>query len=579
MAGSASASGTASIGVSANIGFIAGTVEANLGGTVKSAGNVSVQAKSELKVPVFTAAGGGGSGTVAANGTVTVLKVTSKTLAKINALAEITAENNVIVYADSDADILAVNGNVGGAGAAAVGAAVNMMIFNNQTTAAIEATSVTANANGDGVSFITGEIDSSINEKNSPNSNDTTTDSVSSKAATSIQKGVLVGAHSAQKIRNWVVAAGGAGAAAVMGSVNVLIFDETTKAYIKGTNVTANNSNADIAVIAVDNTSIQNVAGNVSGAGAVAVGIGNDTLKFSKKVSANVENATLVGKRHIIVLANSKEDILSVVVSTGGAGGVAVNSSDSVVVMENTTEALVKDSTLTADGSIRITAEDEQNYVVTAGSANGSGTAGVGAGVVVITSSNIVKAHVSGNSSLDALGLAGISTYDGTVSGSGRERKRNKSTQYGVIIGAFNQSNLFALAFAASGSGAVSAASASATVISKAVVTAQTDSTVQINRNSREGRSPSCAVKILALDDSSEAVDGGGAAVGGAAGVSAVVVVTVMNKQVSAIGGGSIYAPGGITIQADSVDFAQLAAAGIGGGFVGATGTASTLKY
>ena len=577
-AGSVSASGTVSVGVSANIVLIAGTVDATLGGTVRSAGNVSVQAKSELKVPVFTAVGGG-AGAVAANGTVTVLKVTSAALAKINALADILAENNVIVYAGSDADILAVNGNVGGAGAAAVGAAVNIIIFKNQTMAAVEAARIQANAKGNGVSFINGEINSSINKDQLPNSEDTETDSVSSTAVTSVQKGALVGAHSTQKIRNWVVAAGGAGAASVMGSVNLLIFDETTKAYIKGTEVVVNGTNADIAVIAVDNTSIQNVAGNVSGAGTVAVGIGSDTIKFSKKVLAVVENAVLTSKRHILILANSREDILSVVVSTGGAGVVAVNSSDSVVVMENTTEALVKDSILTADGSILITAEDEQDYVVTAGSANGSGTAGVGAGVVVITSSNTVKAHVSGNSSLDALGLAGVNTYDGTMSGSGRERRRNKSTQYGIIIGAFNWSDLFTLAFAASGSGAVSAAAASVTVISKAVVTAQTDKTVQLNRTEREGRSPSCAVKILALDASSEDVDGGGAAVGGVAGVSAVVVVTVMDKQVSAIGGGSIYAPGGITIQADSYDSAQLAAAGIGGGFVGATGTASTFKY
>ena len=556
-AGNAGGSGVASFGVSANIGLLAGTVEATIGGLVNSAANVSVKALSKLNVAEFAAVGGGGSGVAAASGTVTVLKTDNKATAKINSGAVVIAGHNVIVFADSDTDVLVINGNVGGAGAAAIGAAVNVVMFNSQTTAAIEAAQVTANANGAGVEFING----------------------GTAEGTSVQKGVLVGAHSSQNLKNNVVAAGGAGAASVMGSINVVVFKGDTKAYITGSRVTAKGNEADILVLATDITNIQNVIGNVSGAGAAAVGLGNDTIHFEKMVSSRVTNSELTSGRHILIMAYSKEDLTSVVVGAGGAGGVAVNSSDAVIVMKNYVEAIVTDSQLTADGSILLTAEDHQDYVITAGAANGAGGVGVGAGVVVLTTENTTKAQATGTTDMDALGLYGVNTYDGTFSGTGRDRRRNKSLQYGVLIGAFNQTNLTAIAFAASGSGAVSATAASATVVLKTHVIAETETTVKINQRNRENRSRSSVVKVLALDGSVSDVDGGGAAGSGGVGVTAVVVVTLMNKEVSAILGGQVYAPGGITVQADAYDYGRMMAAGVAGGFVGVSGTASTLKY
>ena len=578
-AGNVGGSGTASFGVSANIGLLAGTVEATLGGVVNSAANVSVKALSMLNVAEFAAIGGGGSGAAAANGTVTVLKTDNKATAKINSGAVVVAGHNVVVYADSDTDVLVINGNVGGAGAAAVGAAVNIVIFNGRTMAVIEGAQVTANANGAGVDFMNGGVNASINDKAPLDSTSTDTKAVQSEAATSLQKGVLVGAHSSQNIRNWVASAGGAGAASVMGSINVVVFKGMTNAYITNSRVTANGNEADIVVLAVDHTAIQNVIGNISGAGAAAVGLGNDTIHFEKAVSAKVTNGELTSGRHILIMAYGKEDFISVVAGAGGAGGVAVNSSDAVIVMKNTVEAIVADSRLTADGSILLTAEDEQNYVITAGSANGAGGVGVGAGVVALTTENTTKAQAAGTTDMDALGLCGVNTYDGTFSGTGRDRRRNKSLQYGVLIGAFNRTNLIAVAFAASGSGASSSVAASATVVSKTHVIAETGNNVKINQRNRENRSRSSAVKVLALDSSVSDVDGGGAAGSGGVGVTAVVVVTLMNKEVSAVLGGQVYAPSGILVQADSYDYGRMMAAGVAGGFVGVSGTASALKY
>jgi hypothetical protein len=303
VAGAAGGSGTVSIGISLNLAILNGTAEARIGGTVKAEkGSVEVCAKNILNVPAFSAIGGNVSGAVAATGTITVLKAGEKAYAYIAPKANVEAEGNVIVLAESSQDILVVNGNVSASGAASLGVATNVIIFSNKTHAYVGGgATVTANANKGNVNFVDGTTTSNVNSNyKNLNDKDTKTDYVSSKSNESAQSGVLVGAKSSQKIRSWVVS--GAASGAVVGSVNVLTFGSETKAWIgKNAKVTTKN-NGDILVIAVDTTSIQDVAGNIAASGTVSAGISNDTITFQKVTSAYVdEGAVLTSGRNIII--------------------------------------------------------------------------------------------------------------------------------------------------------------------------------------------------------------------------------------------------------------------------------------
>ncbi len=598
IAGAAGGSGTASVGISMNLAIINGTAEARLGGTVRAdKGNVKVHAQNILEIPNFISSGGGVAGSASVAGTITVIKAGEQAAAYIAPNANVYADGNVIVLAESAQDIRVINGNVSGGGAAGIGVATNVIVFSNKTHSYIgDGAAVIANANRGNVNFADGTTTSDVNKDyKNLNDKDTTTDYVSSKSNESAQSGVLVGAKSSQKIRSWVVSGAASGAVSVVGSVNVLVFGSETKAWIgKKVKVTANKQ-GDILVIAVDTTSIQDVVGNIAASSTVSAGISNDTITFQKVTNAYVdEGAQLTSGRNIIIKAISDEAYVVVVVSAGAAAGAtptgAVNGAVSTIIIKNETTAEVKantaDTILTTNGSIAIWAEDNQNLYVIAGSANAAINAtGVSvsgaAGVAVVKASNTVQALVGKLAQLDAYGTTGITFYTGELDGNDGDRKRNrkKATQYGVLIGAFNTNNLMAIT--ASGSAGTGAAGsiASTTVVSDTVVRAKVEQGAQINQKvkaNREQKTSASSVKVIAMDSTEADTAAGGAAVG-IAGATGTIVVTYLKKTVEAILNGMVYAPGGVDVLAVSDNNVFLLTTSLAGGLAGGAGSASVL--
>ena len=490
-----------------NLAIINGTAEARLGGTVKAdKGNVKVHAQNILNIPNFISSGGSVSGSASVAGTITVIKVGEKATAYIAPKANVYADGNVIVLAESAQDIRVINGSVSGGGVAGVGVATNVIIFSNKTHAYVgDGATVTANANRGNVQFVDGTTTSNVDSNYKKlNDKNTTTDYVSSKSNESAQSGVLVGAKSSQKIRSWVVSGAASGAVSVVGSVNVLTFGSETKAWIgKKATVTTKN-NGDILVIAVDTTSIQDVVGNIAASGTVSAGISNDTITFQKVTNAYVdEGAVLTSGRNIVIKAISDEAYVVVVVSAGAAVGAtptgAVNGAVSTIIIKNETTAEVKANTvatnLTANGSIAIWAEDNQNLYVIAGAANTAISAtlisgSAAAGVAVVKASNKVQALVGRLAQLDAYGTTGISFYTGELDGKDGNRKRNrqKAVRCGVLIGAFNTNNLMAITASGSAGTGAAGAVASTTVVSKTEVRAKAEQGAQINQKVKANR-------------------------------------------------------------------------------------------
>ena len=587
-AGTANASGSASVGISMIVAIVNGTAQADLGGTVEAVnGNIQVHGINELNIEKFMAVGGGASGSVSVAGTITVLKVGERAIARIANGADVTAAGSVVVLAESVQDILVINGNVTASGTVSAGVATNVIIFANETNSYInENAKVTAKGLLAGVDFIDGNITSSVDSgyKNLNGSSSQNSDHVNSTSNVTKQTGVLVGARSSQKIRSWVISGAASGTVAATGSVNVLTFNSKTSAWIgRGANITTGNK-GDILVIAVDTTSIQDVTGNVSASGAVSAGAGSDTITFGKLTNAYVaDGAVLNSAGNIIVKASSDETYVVVVASAGISSVAAINGAASVIVIENRTIAEIKSATLNADGSIAVWAEDDQNLFAAAGAAsaavNPTGSLSAAAGVVVVRASNQVKALVGSGAQLNALGNKEISFYTGQLSGNNgqKNRSRIRAMQRGILIGAFNNTHLNTVAASGSVSVGGAASAATVTVISNAQIIAKVESGAKLNQGSREGEDKSSGVKVIAMDSTEEEVEAGGAAasiVGGAG----TVVVLHLTKTAEAILNGTVYAPGEIKVLAVSDNNAFLASASLGAGLAGGAGSVSVLN-
>lgn len=376
--------------------------------------------------------------------------------------------------------------------------------------------------------------------------------------------GVLVNAKSAQQIRTWVISGSAAGSVAAAGSVNVVIFESSTAAWIGKNAVVIAGNKGDIRVIATDSTALQTVTGNVTASGAVSAGLASDTITFSKLTRAYVgAGASLSSGRNIVIRANSDETYLTAVVSAGAAAGAAagaVNGAVSTMVIKNQTLAeVMSNSKLTADGSIAVWSEDSQTLYVIAGAAGaaisftpGASVSGA-AGVAVVRAENIVRAQVQRLAELTAYGNAGISFYTGTLDGSNgnRRRKRQMQEQSGVLIGAFNQNLLVTTAASASVGTGLSGSAATVTVIAKNIVQAKVESGAKINQNNREHVTKQSKVKVIAMDATEADAAAGGAAIG-IAGAAGTVVVLHLTKKVEAVLEGTIYAPGGVEVNAVS---------------------------
>lgn len=587
-AGTANVSGSASVGISMIVAIVNGTAQADLGGTVEAVnGNIQVHGINELNIEKFMAVGGGASGSVSVAGTITVLKVGERAIARIANGANVTAAGSVVVLAESVQDILVINGNVTASGTVSAGVATNVIIFANETNSYInENAKVTAKGLLAGVDFIDGNITSSVDSgyKNLNGSSSQNSDHVNSTSNVTKQTGVLVGARSSQKIRSWVISGAASGTVAATGSVNVLTFNSKTSAWIgRGANITTGKK-GDILVIAVDTTSIQDVTGNVSASGAVSAGAGSDTITFRKLTNAYVaDGAVLNSAGNIIVKAASDETYVVVVASAGVSSVAAINGAASVIVIENKTIAEIKSATLNADGSIAVWAEDDQNLFAAAGAAsaavNPTGSLSAAAGVVVVRASNQVKALVGSGAQLNALGNKEISFYTGQLSGNNgqKNRSRIRAMQRGILIGAFNNTHLNAVAASGSVSVGGAASAATVTVISNAQIIAKVENGARLNQGSREGEDKSSGVKVIAMDSTEEEVEAGGAAasiVGGAG----TVVVLHLTKTVEAILNGTVYAPDELKVLAVSDNNAFLASASLGAGLAGGAGSVSVLN-
>ena len=481
--------GTAGVGGAADVMVIDKTTQAWIaGGTDVRAGNdigVSAGSSEELR---SIGAGFSAGGTAGVQGAASVVTLTTDTQAYIAGGATAHSEGNVVVAAsgESELDMLAGAGAIGGT--AGVGAAAAVAVVDKTTHAYIgngaevtalgKKTGTQAATGAFGISYATetatdGEVSApnitpSNGEDDVAGGSDALTKKRVANAGASAIRGLAVTATNKDDIESYAVTGAASGTASVTLSGDVSVFNADTQAWI-GNNAKINETNtgADAAqsvrVAAGNDFYRMGIAGALAASGTVGVGIGADVAVMNHVTKAQIGNSALVNARKdVSVAASLEEEVLSISASLGASGTVGVSGSVSALVFDNETWASIGNgATVNADGNVAVTAEDNTDTTMVAGTvALGLGGGGVGAGVGVTVIDKDTRAWVGDNAIVDARGqnTTDMTAYSG-------DSLNGTTTMRGLLVEAASSEDLFTISAAGAGglyvgiAGAVSVAS------------------------------------------------------------------------------------------------------------------------
>jgi hypothetical protein len=510
--------------IGAAVGVNAATVdnEASIGPSAKVSGSsITVQATLpsgsdyDFRTRALAASGGkdvGAAGSVGVN----VLNITSQ--ASVGAGSTLTATTgSIAVTARDDTRLQNVAGGAAlSLGNVGVGVSAAVNVITNSTKAFLG-----ADTRADAPGAITVEADASF----APVTGDLPTDPLNLAAAGALSKGV-----------------------SVAGSAAVNVLSDTTLAYIRPgariNTVTSGGSGQNVSVSATDDTTIRDKAGGfAAGLSNLAFGLGldvniitqKDTEAYIGSSAADPSNVRAGG--NISVQANTKEDISSLAAQVGAsqslglAGAVVVNVLGSNQPLD--TQAYVGDSaTVSAQGSISLSALDDRPLTLTAGAAGiGISTGGIGTSNATLVANDATLAFVGRNAHIAALGKNSVAPVSVLT---GRNGTPVSASMHGLSLTAVSSLNLLSVAAGAAGAGNVGVAgSATVTVLTDKTL-AYVDQSTTINGNNA-GAGTAQDVNLLASDNTTIKDAAGSVAVGiGAGGVGAGADVEVLSKDTEA---------------------------------------------
>ena len=218
------------------------------------------------------------------------------------------------------------------------------------------------------------------------------------------------------------------GGAEVTGSVLVTVLDQKIKALIdEGANIQAAGG---VKVNAVSNTNLIDAVGNLGlSTSSASVGGAVDTVVFSGNTLAIIEKGVTVDAAgNIQVTAEAKENLTNIVIGLSVSGGnAAVSGSVAVITKKQLVAAILGhmdaskqtvDGTgmdIRTDGSLQVTAKEDSDILVVAGSISGSSQTGAGAGVIVVTDNHITWAEIGNKAIVDAMGKTPVTGDFGDV--------------------------------------------------------------------------------------------------------------------------------------------------------------------
>lgn len=399
----------AAVGAGVAVNRSEANVNALVSGGTMNVDDLAVKAANSANITTVgvggSVAGGTGAGVT---GSVAVNMLGNDTTAKIDGGANITADNNVVIDAQSDEQIA---NYAGSASVAVTGAAVGLSVSVNQidgtTNASIEGSGTQVNAAGN-------DEDAKLNNTVGNDEEDYILDDFVEESTFDSQgslgdkrtdggkaySGVAVSASSTHSIKSFLINAGGAAkGAAVNGTVNVNQTDGSTTAAIRDASINQIGVAGDVNVIAHDYSNSAGIVGSAGVAGEGAgIGLGADTNTLSRDVTAEIsstkDNKNNVKGNAVNVEAEAKQGVSSMAIGVGGAGiGAGVANGTTVTLVDGKTIAKINGSNITA-GSLNVTAK-HLDRINTNGISIGVGAfGGIGIGVAVLNENSTTEATV-----------------------------------------------------------------------------------------------------------------------------------------------------------------------------------------
>ena len=431
------------IGAGVSVNRSESDTNAKISGGKFNVGNLRTEALNSASI-LTVGVGGAVSQNASVTGSVAVNKIDNNTIAKIADGADITAENNVIVNAQSDESIANYAGSatVSVSPGAAVGVSVSVNTIGGTTEAAIEGsnTAVTAKGSGDADKVNDSVDDSAILDKAIEPALFNSKTSLKDDRKESSYNGTAVTASSTHTIKSFLINGGGTSqGAAVAGTVNVNQIKGSTTAAIREAAINSNAAKGNVNVAAHDYT---NSAGSVNGliiAGeGASVGVSSDTSTLGRTVNAEI-SGTSSDKRSKIyasdlkVNAEAKQGIASLAIIAAGTGvGGGVSGATNVALLNGTTQAGIKNADLTV--SNMAVKSDHKGIINVAGSSVAAAGEGGAAGVGV----SVVKENSRTNASLEnsRITYANEEDTDGNTEVTAENNTKVVSQQYnGSVAG------------------------------------------------------------------------------------------------------------------------------------------------
>ncbi|MCW5623517.1 MAG: leukotoxin LktA family filamentous adhesin, partial [Burkholderiales bacterium] len=531
-AGAVAASGTGAVGASLSTNAIANRIAVEVDdATVRSAaGTATLTADSDATITAFTV-GGSGAGTFALGGAVSLNDIGNTLTVRVTGGSLVEGLSGVAMTARDESTVRSLAGAVAFSASASVGASA----ATNEIDNTIEVVVIDAEArSGNGKVRLLAQSDASV-------------ESLSAGGAVSANA-ALAGAVSFNRITNDVSADAGAGAVLSGG--------------------------AGVELDADDTSGIESLAGQVTVAGALAIGGSAAYNEIGNTVRARATNAQLASSAGSILLtADSHAGVDTIAAGASVAfditqGGGALAGSLAINVFDNHVEASATGSTLTAEGSVGLVANYDGSGAIYAGTAAVGTALGAGGSMAVSTLANTVDAFTSG------------STVHGKGNGAITVPKADGSTGVdtvrGVVVAAHTMENIDVWSANLAGGGAAGLAATLA-------ITSVTDTTRafvsggSVNA-SNAGAHADQRVRVEASNRTDVDVKAGAVALGGAAGVGATSDTTIIGNTTEAAitGGGQVNAQKAVDVRTTTLERVNaIVVSGAGSFGVGVSGSLS----
>jgi hypothetical protein len=454
--GGLSVAGTVGIGASTDVQVLTRNVTARIGAgaLVNARDDIVVQARHALDLVSATVTGTvayGGSG-VAVDGSVGVLTLTSDVGATVGAGAVLAAGDDVVVAADSEHNIVLVDGGISGGGQVGFGGALAVLAHVNTSRASIGdgahvaaagdvvvsanhdgntlgvsgALAVGGNAAGVGLSATTLTLVEDITARIGDNAvivalgqgtaHAVQTGQAGRRTTDTDFHGVSVSATSTQDLLAVTAVGAGGNVVGLAGAASMVVLTQRTHATVgNGTTITAADNGVPgdggagqgINIFGSDHTRAMALSGAIGAAATAGAGGGASGVVLVKDTLAQLDGDSHA-QGHVRVQALSAEQVVTVGAGIGAAGTAGIAGGAAVSTLFIATHARISDNaSVDADGNVVLAADDMLHANNGGGAVTGAGTVALGGGMAVAMLAQDTTAVIGAHAQVDAGGRAG----------------------------------------------------------------------------------------------------------------------------------------------------------------------------